>query len=174
MLLCQQRYYGFNFIANETNPILFIFILSCRLRTTYETQQQPVVDFSAGSECAEPSIALQDASLLCFHRKDVAQGVCALAADGYGELAENNNDEKKDIDSDANNDLGEFLTKPSSSSFVLPNPPEVSGTTTTEEKKDESTNANGEPEISATSAVVRGDRLADKVLIAADRKVADI
>ncbi len=132
--------------------------MSCRLRTTYETQQQPVVDFSAGSECAEPSIALQDASLLCFHRKDVEQGVCALAVDGYGELAENNNDEKKDVASDANNDLGEFLTKPSSSSFVLPNPPEVSGTTTTEEKKDESNNANGEPEISATSAVVRGDR----------------
>jgi len=119
---------------------------------------QPVVDFSAGSECAEPSIVLQDASLLCFHRKDVQQAICALAVDGYGELSESPDES---IETDENSDLGSFFTtKPSSAStFVLPNPPKEESN---EEKKDtdppNSNTNSGEPEISATSAVIRGDR----------------
>ena len=126
-----------------------------------------MVDFSAGSECAEPSIALQDASLLCFHRKDVEKAVCALAVDGYGELTEvPENSNNSDVFVSQSNDLGEFCTKSASSSFVLPNPPKTTRDAgVTEEKKDDPdiTNNNGnfdnnEPEISATSAVIRGDR----------------
>ncbi len=123
-------------------------------------QQQPVVDFSAGSECTEPSIALQDASLLCFHRKDVEQAICALAVDGYGEPSEAPNDIIVNEEIEENSELDSFFTKPMSSSFVLPNPPEASTASATEEKKDnpQTTNNNAEPEISATSAVIRGDR----------------
>jgi hypothetical protein len=159
---------------------LFSLILFFRF-VSFFLGQQPVVDFSAGSECAEPSIALQDASLLCFHRRDVEAAVCALAVDGYGELTMEGSSNDNDVDNDDSNaastsngedDLGTFFTKSPSSSFVLPNvatdppPTEAAATNTaaaaTEEKKDDpdegGANNNNEPPISASSAVVRGDR----------------
>jgi len=138
---------------------------------------QPVVDFSAGSECAEPSMALQDASLLCFHRRDVQQAVCALAVDGYGELTERNNNHNNNPNKHNNNDddrmlndLGSFGKKPQSSLFVLPEPQQqqvsrssnssdgsrLPATAGDEEKKDERGD-DGE-KISPYSTVVRGDR----------------
>lgn len=130
---------------------------------------QPVVDFSGGSQCVEPSIALQDASLLCFHRRDVEKAVCALAVESYGDPTEdsNNSSDAASIDqtneSGKSEDLGTFFAKPPSSSFVLPNPgtsPAEPPETEAEEKKDDAMFGDGvgEPPITATSAVIRGDR----------------
>eukprot|EP00536_Pseudo-nitzschia_multiseries_P010323 jgi/Psemu1/202906/e_gw1.309.6.1 len=141
---------------------------------------QPVVNFSAGSECAEPSMALQDATLLCFHRRDVEPAVCVLAVNSYGECTERNannatNDAVSDRNGDGNgnrngnptlnNDLGSFATKSLARfSSELPEPQlvrkEASPPSTTvgeDEEKDEARDRGGET-IAPTSAVVRGDR----------------
>ena len=83
---------------------------------------QPVVDFAAGSVCSEPSVALQDANMLCLHRKDAEMVICALAVDGYGEFTER--DDNSNIDDrgggggGGSDDSDADLL--SSSSFMLP------------------------------------------------------
>ena len=142
-------------LSNRASSLFSFFCLFAR-------QQQPVIDFAAGSVCAEPSIALQDAGLLCFHRKDVEKAVCPLAVDGYGEPTEDDNNNKED---DAReDDLGSFAKTPSTP-FDFSSPEvESSAATAKEEKKEEpesisnSSKNNNEQPISATSAVVRGDR----------------
>ncbi|MGK3749332.1 MAG: hypothetical protein ACI8RD_001626 [Bacillariaceae sp.] len=140
---------------------------------------QPVVDFAAGSVCSEPSVALQDANMLCLHRKDVEMAICALAVDGYGEFTERDND---NIDRGGGGGGGggddseaDLL---SSSSFMLPTegnnyfqPSSLSSSTVKKEKekeesKDDADSKNSKPaetsmeeeKPSSSSAVVRGDR----------------
>ena len=141
---------------------------------------QPVVDFAAGSVCSEPSVALQDANMLCLHRKDVEMAICALAVDGYGEFTER--DDNSNIDGGGggggrgSDDSDADLL--SSSSFMLPmegnnyfEPSSLPSSTEEkemekEESKDDADSKNSEPvetsmdkeKPSSSSAVVRGDR----------------
>ena len=141
---------------------------------------QPVVDFAAGSVCSEPSVALQDANMLCLHRKDVEMAICALAVDGYGEFTER--DDNSNIDDrgggggGGSDDSDADLL--SSSSFMLPmegnnyfEPSSLPSSTEEKEKekeesKDDADSKNSKPvetsmdkeKPSSSSAVVRGDR----------------
>jgi hypothetical protein len=54
------------------------------------TTQQPVIEFSSSSTCAQPSVAMQDSNVICLHQDDVGNSACILAVEGYGEVNESN------------------------------------------------------------------------------------